>query len=63
MCNPDNPTGYILTDGGDGCHRTVRRASGAGAWILSDEVYRGAERTVEQETPSFYGRYDRASWP
>jgi aspartate/methionine/tyrosine aminotransferase len=30
-----------------------------GAWILADEVYRGAERTTDEETPSFYGRYDR----
>ncbi|MEM7344223.1 MAG: aminotransferase class I/II-fold pyridoxal phosphate-dependent enzyme, partial [Chloroflexota bacterium] len=31
-----------------------------GAWILADEVYRGAERLREDETPSFYGRYDKA---
>jgi aspartate/methionine/tyrosine aminotransferase len=31
-----------------------------GAWILSDEVYAGAERNRDEETPSFYGRYDKA---
>jgi aspartate/methionine/tyrosine aminotransferase len=29
-----------------------------GAWILADEVYRGAEFNG-QTTPSFYGRYER----
>jgi aspartate/methionine/tyrosine aminotransferase len=29
-----------------------------GAWILADEVYRGAEFSGET-TPSFYGRYER----
>jgi aspartate/methionine/tyrosine aminotransferase len=30
-----------------------------GAWLLSDEVYAGAERTTDVETPSFWGRYDK----
>jgi aspartate/methionine/tyrosine aminotransferase len=30
-----------------------------GAWILADEVYRGATRISDEENPSFYGRYDR----
>jgi len=34
-------------------------AEGAGAWILSDEVYQGAEFEGEP-TPSFYGKYDKA---
>src|SRR5262249_31526542 len=29
-----------------------------GAWILSDEIYRGAERDG-RETPSMWGRHDR----
>ncbi len=57
VCNPDNPTGYILTD--PEMDAIVIAAERVGAWILSDEVYRGAERTREQETPSFYGRYAR----
>ena len=30
-----------------------------GAWVLSDEIYRGAERDG-RETPSMWGRYERA---
>ena len=36
----------------------VEAASRVGAWILSDEVYRGAERDGV-ETPTFRGLYDR----
>ena len=36
----------------------VAAADGVGAWILSDEVYRGAE-VSGVESPSFWGRYDR----
>ena len=57
VCNPDNPTGYVLTE--SEMNAIVAAAERVGAWILSDEVYRGAERTMEQETPSFYGRYSR----
>jgi len=37
----------------------VRIASKSGAWILSDEVYAGAEQQGDDETPSFYGRYEK----
>ena len=37
----------------------VAAAARVGAWILADEVYRGAERLREDETPSFFGRYDK----
>lgn len=57
VCNPNNPTGRILTE--DEMDKIVDVADHVGAWILSDEVYRGAERTTEVETPSFFGRYDR----
>ena len=57
VCNPDNPTGRTLTetemDGIITCARSV------GAWILADEVYRGADRVSDVENPSFYGRYDK----
>ncbi len=56
VTNPNNPTGAALTPASmDGI---VREADRVGAWILADEVYRGAELT-ETETPSFWGRYDR----
>ncbi len=56
VTNPNNPTGASLT--GDAMDGIVELADGYGAWILSDEVYRGAEVTGE-ETPSFWGRTDR----
>ncbi len=57
VCNPDNPTGSVLTEAE--MDAVVRAADRAGAWILADEVYRGAERTTDVETPSFYGRSER----
>jgi len=57
VCNPNNPTGYILTD--DEMDAIVAAADRVGAWILADEVYRGAERLREEETASFFGRYDK----
>ncbi len=57
ICNPNNPSGYIMT--GEEMDAVVAAADRVGAWILADEVYRGAERVQEEETPSFYGRYDK----
>jgi aspartate/methionine/tyrosine aminotransferase len=37
----------------------VAAADRVGAWILADEVYRGATRLSDTENPSFYGRYDK----
>ena len=56
VCNPSNPTGAVLSeDLMDAICRTARKV---GAWILADEVYRGAEFDGKT-TPSFWGRYDR----
>ena len=57
ICNPNNPTGYIMTS--EEMDAVVAAADRVGAWILADEVYRGAERVQEEETPSFFGRYDK----
>ena len=57
VCNPDNPTGHILTE--TEMDAIVAAAERVGAWILADEVYSGAERTTDRQTPSFYGRYDK----
>ena len=57
VCNPNNPTGYILTH--EEMNAITNAAEGVGAWILADEVYSGAERINDEETPSFYGRYDK----
>jgi aspartate/methionine/tyrosine aminotransferase len=57
ICNPNNPTGRILSE--SEMESIVNLADRVGAWILADEVYAGAEREREEETPSFYGRYDK----
>jgi aspartate/methionine/tyrosine aminotransferase len=57
ICNPNNPTGARLT-AADLDH-IARVADKHGAWILSDEVYRGAE-IDGQETASMWGRSERA---
>jgi aspartate/methionine/tyrosine aminotransferase len=57
VCNPNNPTGRTLTE--SEMDAIVACADRVGAWILADEVYRGANRTTDQENPSFYGRYDK----
>jgi len=56
VTNPNNPTGAVL--GAEAVDRIVARAESCGAWILSDEVYQGAERTGPA-TPSFWGRASR----
>jgi aspartate/methionine/tyrosine aminotransferase len=58
VCNPNNPTGSILTPGE--MDAIVNAAERVGAWLLADEVYSGAERVSEAQTPSFWGRYDKA---
>lgn len=57
IVNPNNPTGHIMTE--PEMDAVVAAADSVGAWILADEVYRGAERLQEEETKSFYGRYDK----
>ena len=57
VCNPDNPTGYILSE--KEMDAIINIADRVGAWILSDEVYRGAERLIDTQTASFYGYYDK----
>jgi len=56
VTNPNNPTGAILS--ADAMDRIARRADAAGAWLLADEVYQGAER-IGSTTPTFWGRAER----
>ena len=56
ICNPNNPTGARF-EAGD-LDRIAAVADRYGSWILSDEIYRGAERDG-RETPSIWGRSDR----
>jgi aspartate/methionine/tyrosine aminotransferase len=57
VCNPNNPTGYILKN--KEMEAIIETARRAGAWILADEVYAGAERLADEQTPSFYGKYEK----
>jgi len=56
ICNPNNPTGARF--GAEDLDRIAAIADRYGSWILSDEIYRGAERDG-QETPTIWGRSDR----
>ncbi len=56
LCNPNNPTGYTLSN--EEMQEVVEIAKSVDAWIYCDEVYRGAELngvTIE----SFVGMYDK----
>ncbi|NKB34958.1 MAG: aminotransferase class I/II-fold pyridoxal phosphate-dependent enzyme [Pseudomonadales bacterium] len=57
LVNPNNPTGHILSP--QEMDAIVNTADKVGAWILADEVYRGAEREQEEETESFFSKYDK----
>jgi aspartate/methionine/tyrosine aminotransferase len=56
ICTPNNPTGCRLT--GDELDRVAAIADRAGAWVISDEIYRGAELDAV-ESPGMWGRTER----
>jgi len=56
VCNPNNPTGAVLSQ--EAMDKIVDLAQKNDAWILADEIYRGAELN-EIETPTFHGRYEK----
>ena len=56
VCNPNNPTGARF-EAAD-LDRIAAIADRHGSWILSDEIYRGAERDG-RETATMWGRSDR----
>ncbi len=56
LSNPNNPTGTRLTR--ESMRAIIDAASREEAWVLSDEVYRGAEREGDL-TPTLWGEYDR----
>ena len=57
IVNPNNQTGSILSR--DEMKRIVSICHKTGAWLHADEVYRGTELAGD-ETPSFWGMYERA---
>jgi aspartate/methionine/tyrosine aminotransferase len=56
ICNPDNPTGMVMAQAQR--KAVLDAARDHGAWLLSDEVYIGAERDGP-ETESVWGDYER----
>ena len=56
VCNPNNPTGARLTEAEVAAVCEI--ADRHGAWVLSDEIYRGVERDGV-ETPTVWGRTER----
>jgi aspartate/methionine/tyrosine aminotransferase len=51
LCNPNNPTGARLDAAT--LEAVCRAADRVGAWVLDDEIYRGAERDAD-DTPSVW---------
>lgn len=58
ICTPNNPTGCRLTAAE--LDRIGAIASRAGAWVVSDEIYRGAELDAV-ESPGMWGRSERVA--
>lgn len=56
VTNPNNPTGSVLTE--SEMDAIVSAAERVGAWLMVDEIYRGAEPSGPM-TPTFMGRYDK----
>jgi hypothetical protein len=59
VCNPNNPTGGVLTEAE--MQAVIDVAERAGAWIVADEIYRGAEVDTNLTTPTFWGRTEKVA--
>lgn len=57
VTNPNNPTGAVLTE--EEMDAIVEAARSVKAWIVADEVYRGAEIAGGRQSPTFWGRYGK----
>lgn len=56
ICTPNNPTGARMT--ADELDAIAAVAARTGAWVVADEIYRGAELDG-QPSPSMWGRTER----
>lgn len=56
FCNPNNPTGSVLSD--STMAGVVELAASVDAWVYCDEIYRGADLT-SRPTPTFWGLHDK----
>ena len=59
LSHPNNPTGHVFTP--SELDRIAAAAERVGAWVLSDEVYRGAVHDLApgEEAPGMWGRGER----
>jgi len=57
VVNPNNPTGTVLSP--HEMQLVTEIADRTGAWLVADEVYRGAELWTDEETPTFWNQYER----
>lgn len=57
VCSPHNPTGHLFEEGE--WKVIVERARRAGAWVISDEVYRGSELAPRGPLPAMADLYER----
>lgn len=55
---PHNPTGHLASR--EVWDEILSLARGCGAWLLSDEVYRGLEHDPSERLPAACDRYERA---
>jgi hypothetical protein len=58
VCNPNNPTGARLDEAT--LDAVCRIASSVGAWVIDDEIYRGAERLADDTATVWDCGYERA---
>jgi aspartate/methionine/tyrosine aminotransferase len=57
ICNPNNPTGAIIST--NDLKSIADVAADNNTWLVADEVYRGAELQPEK-APSIYGLYEKS---
>ncbi|MFO7996031.1 MAG: pyridoxal phosphate-dependent aminotransferase [Dehalococcoidia bacterium] len=57
LCNPNNPTGSVLSE--DEMVELCKLASQHGTYVLCDEIYRGLEWRSEELSPSVVNCYER----
>ncbi len=57
MVNPNNPTGAVVPS--EMLDEIAKIARAEGAYVLSDEVYRGTAQTGDGETPSILDHYEK----
>ena len=56
ICTPNNPTGAIISE--VNLNAIVDIAGDKNAWVVSDEIYRGAE-IHDERAPTMQGRYEK----